>query len=146
MTATSGRRSTTSRWAAFYAVATKGGTVYAIGGWDGLGPGLTTNESYKVSKDFWTGGLAPMPTLRAEAGAVDHAGRIYVVGGAQPGFGASVNANEAFNKAVRAHGGQSGWKKIKFQGRDMTELFIEEYREQAWSDVLPEVLAAMPAV
>ncbi len=26
------------------------------------------------------------------------------------------------------------------------EAFVEQYREQAWSDVLPEVIAAMPAV
>ncbi len=82
--------------AAFYAVAKKGGTVYAIGGWDGMGIGLTTNESYKVSNDLWTVGLLPMPTPRAEAGAIGHGGRIYIVGGAQPAFGASVDAHEVF--------------------------------------------------
>lgn len=82
--------------AGFYSVATKGGTVYAIGGWDGVIPGLTTNESYKVAQDKWTTGLPPMPTGRGEAVAVGHGGRIYVVGGARPGFGASVDANEVF--------------------------------------------------
>ena len=82
--------------AAFYAVAKKGGTVYVIGGWDGVGPGLSTNEAYKVASDKWTSGLLPMPTPRGEAGAVGHGGRIYILGGAQPAFGASVDANEAF--------------------------------------------------
>ena len=78
-----------------YSVASKGGTVYVIGGWDGVGAGLDTNEAYKVSKDSWT--TKPvMPTARAEASAVGHGGRIYVVGGATPGFGASVDANEVF--------------------------------------------------
>jgi N-acetylneuraminic acid mutarotase len=82
--------------AAFYAVATKGGTVYAIGGWDGVNPGLSTNDAYKVASDTWTSGLLPMPTPRAEAGAVGHGGRIYIVGGSQPAFGNSVDANEVF--------------------------------------------------
>ncbi len=82
--------------AAFYAVATKGGTVYAIGGWDGGSSGLSTNDAYKVASDTWTSGLLPMPTPRAEAGAVGHGGRIYIVGGSQPAFGASVDANEVF--------------------------------------------------
>jgi len=82
--------------AGMYAVAAKGGTVYVIGGWDGVNPGLSTNEAYKVAQDAWTAGLLPMPTPRAETGAVGHGGRIYIVGGAQPGFGFSVSANEAF--------------------------------------------------
>jgi hypothetical protein len=81
--------------AAFYAVAVKGGTIYAIGGWAG-GPPLSTNESYKVASDTWTAGLLPMPTPRAETGAVGHGGRVYIVGGAQPAFGASVDKNEVF--------------------------------------------------
>jgi len=81
--------------AAMYAVATKGGTVYVIGGWDGASAGLSTNEAYKVSHDSWTTEL-PMPTARAETGAADHGGRIYIVGGATPGFGASVAAHEVF--------------------------------------------------
>ena len=82
--------------AAMYAAASKGGTVYVIGGWDGIGSGLGTNEAYKVSKDKWTTGLPALPTPRAEAGAVGHGGRIYIVGGATPGFGASVAAMEVF--------------------------------------------------
>lgn len=81
--------------ASMYSVATKGNTVYVIGGFSGVPPGHQTNEAYKVSSDTWTTAL-PMPTPRAEAGAVGHGGRIYVVGGAQPGFGASVAANEVF--------------------------------------------------
>ena len=82
--------------AAMYSVAGKGGTVYVIGGWDGITSGSSTNEAYKVSQDVWMAGLLPMPTNRAEAGAVGHGGRIYILGGAQPGFGASVGANEVF--------------------------------------------------
>jgi len=81
--------------AGMYAVARKGGTVYVIGGWAG-GPPLSTNESYKASTDTWTTGLLPMPTPRAEAGAVGTGGGIYIVGGSQPAFGASVDANEVF--------------------------------------------------
>ncbi len=81
-----------------YAVATKGNSVHVIGGWDGIFPFNTVVgsavEAYKVSKDTWTTGLPSMPTARAEAGAADHGGRIYIVGGATPGFGASVDANE----------------------------------------------------
>jgi len=84
--------------AGMYAVATKGGTVYVIGGHNpGLSAiGLSTNESYKVSMNTWTPGLLAMPTPRAETGAVGAGGRIYIVGGSQPGFGFSVNANEVF--------------------------------------------------
>jgi N-acetylneuraminic acid mutarotase len=84
-----------TRRAGMYGVASKGGTVYVIGGWDGVQPGLHTNEAYKVASDSWST-ATPMPTNRAEAGAVGHGGRIYILGGAQPAFGASVAANEAF--------------------------------------------------
>lgn len=86
--------------AGLYAVATKGGSVYVIGGWDGIFPFNpvvgSTVEAYKVSRDTWTVGLPPMPTPRGEAGAADHGGKIYIIGGAQPGFGASVAPNEVF--------------------------------------------------
>jgi N-acetylneuraminic acid mutarotase len=94
----------TSR-AGMYAVAKKGGTVHVIGGWDGvfpfdLNPATSVGsliEAYKVSQDAWTTPvLPPMPTPRAETGAADHGGSIYIVGGAQPGFGASVDDNEVF--------------------------------------------------
>ena len=61
-------------------MATRGGTVYVIGGWNGVGIGLPTNEAYKVAQDAWTAGLLPMPTPSAETGAVGHGGRIYIVG------------------------------------------------------------------
>ncbi|MGH7545844.1 MAG: hypothetical protein ACREKI_06645 [Gemmatimonadota bacterium] len=79
-------------------VATRGGRVYVIGGWNGVAgsPGLSTNESYKVARDTWSTGLPEMPTPRAETGAADHGGRIYIVGGAQPAFGASVDDHEVF--------------------------------------------------
>jgi len=83
-----------------YAVATSGGIVYVIGGWDGIYPFNpivgSVVEAYKVSKDTWITGLTSMPTPRAETGAADHGGRIYILGGAKPGFGASVDANEAY--------------------------------------------------
>jgi len=83
--------------AGMYAVGRKGGTIYVIGGWDGVAAsGLTTNESYKVSTDTWTTGLLAMPTPRAETGAVGTNGGIYIVGGSQPAFGASVDVNEVF--------------------------------------------------
>lgn len=81
--------------AAFYGVATKGDAVFVIGGWNGVIPGLKTNEAYHVAKDSWTT-ETPMPVGRAEAGAAGHGGRIYVVGGAKPGFGNSVPNNEVF--------------------------------------------------
>ena len=81
--------------AGMYAVAVKGNTVYVIGGWNGTPPGLSTNEAYSVASNTWTTAL-PMPTPRGESGAVGHGGRIYVVGGSQPAFGAAVDANEAF--------------------------------------------------
>ncbi len=81
--------------ASMYAVAKKGGTVYVIGGYAGFAPGLAVNESYKVSQDVWM--TDPnMPTARAETGAADHGGRIYIIGGGLPGFGAAVDANEVF--------------------------------------------------
>lgn len=81
--------------AAMYSVDSKGNAIYVIGGWDGIVPGLQTNEAYHVAHDEWTVEV-PMPTGRAEAGAVGHGGRIFVVGGAKPGFGASVANNEAY--------------------------------------------------
>ncbi len=85
---------------ALYAVAKKGGTIYVIGGWDGVYPFNTnigsTVEAYKVAKNSWKENYSPMPTARSESGAADHGGRIYIVGGATPGGGASVNANEAY--------------------------------------------------
>ncbi len=82
--------------AAMYAVAMRGGTVYVIGGWDGIGSGLQTNEAYKAATDTWTTGLPPMPTGRAETGAADHNGKIYILGGAKPAFGNSTDVNEVF--------------------------------------------------
>lgn len=82
--------------AAMYAVAMKGGTVYVIGGWDGVGTGLDVNEAYKAAMDTWTIDLPPMPTGRAETGAADHNGKIYIVGGGKPAFGNSTDVHEAF--------------------------------------------------
>lgn len=72
-----------------------GNRVYLIGGYDGSAPGLSVNEVYDVSHDSWST-AAPMPTARGEAGEHSHGGRIYVVGGSRPAFGASTNANELF--------------------------------------------------
>jgi N-acetylneuraminic acid mutarotase len=81
--------------AGMYAVATKGDAVYVIGGWDGVQPGLRTNEAYHVAKDNWTIETL-MPTARAETGAAGHGGQIFIVGGGKPGFGSSVDNNEAY--------------------------------------------------
>ncbi|HYS54207.1 MAG TPA: kelch repeat-containing protein [Thermoanaerobaculia bacterium] len=81
--------------AAFYAVGTKGDAVYAIGGWNGVVPGVQTNQAYHVAHDNWTT-ETPMPVGRAETGAASHGGRIYILGGAKPGFGNSVPNNEVF--------------------------------------------------
>lgn len=55
-------------------------TVYVIGGWDRVSPGLSTNDAYKVSQDEWTTDFLPMPTPRAEVGAAAHGRRIYILG------------------------------------------------------------------
>lgn len=71
-----------------------GDKVYAIGGTDGVSA-LTVNEVYDISSDSWSTNT-PMTTARQGAGVNSHGGRIYVVGGAQPAFGASTDANEVF--------------------------------------------------
>ena len=89
---------------AFYAVGMKGQTVYVIGGYDGNDPYISddgesvgfTVEAYVVSKDKWLTGLAPMITPRAETGAASHGGKIYVIGGGQPGFGNPISACEVY--------------------------------------------------
>ena len=81
--------------AGMYGIATKGDAIYVIGGWDGIAPGLQTNEAYHVAKNSWTV-ETPMPTGRAEVGAAGHGGQVFIVGGSKPAFGASVPNNEAF--------------------------------------------------
>ena len=82
-----------------YAAGIKGGTIFAIGGWDGTFPfplNLGPVEAYKISKDKWSTGYTPMPTARGEAGVVSHGGRIYMVGGGAPAFGSPINSFEVF--------------------------------------------------
>jgi hypothetical protein len=88
------------RRAAFYQVAARATgspepKVYAIGGWDGTGMGEATVFVYNVTTNTYTQ-ATPMPTPRAEMGVANFRGRIYTVGGAQPAFGASVDAHEVF--------------------------------------------------
>lgn len=71
-----------------------GNDVHAIGGWAGGGP-LDVNEVYTISSDSWST-AEPIPVGRGEAGIVSHGGRIYVVAGGLPAFGAPTNANEVF--------------------------------------------------
>lgn len=89
-----------------YAVGSRGATIYAIGGWDGLEPfnvGAgsigTIVESYKVSQDKWTisDKFSYMPTARGEACVVSTGGLIYLIGGSQPAFGNNVSSFESFN-------------------------------------------------
>src|SRR2546428_1775930 len=40
--------------AGMYGIATKGDAIYVIGGWDGIHPGLQTNEADHVAQDTWT--------------------------------------------------------------------------------------------
>ncbi len=70
-----------------------GDNVYAIGGTDGVSAS-NANEVYDVAHNSWSN--APMTTARQEAGVNSHGGRIYVVGGATPAYGASTDANEVF--------------------------------------------------
>lgn len=96
---TTGYSSMPTARGAMYAVGTSGGTVYVIGGtgqaWSAaIG---STVEAYKVSTDTWTTGYTPMPTPRAEHCAASHGGRIYIIGGAQPGAGVGrQSANESY--------------------------------------------------
>src|SRR6266581_3225691 len=70
-----------------------GDNVYAIGGTNGVSAS-NANEVYDVAHNSWSN--APMTTARQEAGVNSHGGRIYVVGGATPAYGASTDANEVF--------------------------------------------------
>ena len=65
-----------------------------VGGYAG-GPPLAVNEVYKVSADSW-GTDTPIKVARGESNSVSHGGRVYVVGGALPGFGNSTADVEVF--------------------------------------------------
>jgi N-acetylneuraminic acid mutarotase len=85
---------------ALYGAGIKGGTIFAIGGWDGVYPFPNAAgyivESYKISKDKWTTGYTPMPTARGEAGVASHGGLIYLVGGGTPAYGLPIASVEVF--------------------------------------------------
>ncbi len=81
--------------ASFYSVGKKGDTIFVIGGIGLFFTETDVNEAYKVASDSWHTGTV-MPNSRAEASAVSHGGRIYVLGGATPAFGSSVAFNEVY--------------------------------------------------
>lgn len=83
----------------------KGDEVFAIGGWAG-GPPLSVNEVYNIPSNSWSMAAA-IPIARGEAGVYSHGGRIFVVGGSQPAFGASTDANEVFKPSDPAPGARS---------------------------------------
>ncbi len=68
------------------ALARLGGTIYAIGGWNGTQ--LTTVEAYDTATDTWTT-LAPMPTAR-ECAAAALWGKIFAIGGSNGASALSV--------------------------------------------------------
>jgi len=73
-----------------------GDKVYAIGGTTDGVSASNVNEVYDIPSDTWSTNTATMTTTRQEAGVSSHGGRIYVVGGAQPAFGSSTDANAVF--------------------------------------------------
>ncbi len=80
------------------AVGAVNGFIYAIGG-SGPGGYSAAVERYDPVSHGWTGGLAPMPTLRTMSGtngAVVN-GKIYAIGG--NASGQCSNANEEYNPA-----------------------------------------------
>ena len=76
--------------------ASLGGKIYVIAGYTG-GPPLAVNEVYNVAANTWSTD-APITVARGESNAISHGGRIYVVGGALPGFGTSIASVEVFKK------------------------------------------------
>jgi len=56
--------------------------LYSAGGWNPAdNPALTLTESYSLSKNEWTGGLAPMPLGTLGGGSVAYKGKLYCFGG-----------------------------------------------------------------
>lgn len=69
-----------------------GNLIFAIGG---INPTkLAINEVYNIAHDKWVSDGANDLALRAEADAVSHGGKVYVIGGGP--YGDSVNVNDAF--------------------------------------------------
>jgi len=93
-----------------YGAGVKGGTIYAIGGWDGIYPFNTAPgsvgtivEAYKVSLDTWTSSsnFNPMPTAKGEAAVVSKGGSIYFMGGSKPAYGLNIDSFEKFSPSKK---------------------------------------------
>ena len=69
-----------------------GGTIYAIGGYDGAE--LTANEAYDPVSDTWSA-KAPMPSARGGLAAAAVGGTIYAIGGRR--YGGHYCTNEAYD-------------------------------------------------
>ena len=77
-----------------------GGKIYVFGGQaeGGVNKPLNTAWEYDPATDAWRP-LAPMPTGRTAAAAVEAGGRIYVIGGNTDG-GLTVGTNDVFDPAA----------------------------------------------
>jgi N-acetylneuraminic acid mutarotase len=77
-----------------------GGKIYVFGGQGegGVNKPLTTAWEYDPAADAWKA-LAPMPTGRTAAAAVEAGGRIYVIGGSAVA-GLTVSTTDAYDPAT----------------------------------------------
>ena len=91
---------TARRGAAVVAVGT---TIYAIGGSaccePGISPQYAANEAYDTASNTWRI-LAPLPSPRSDAYAVEVSGKIYVIGGFSSTFS---NSTSSFLSTIQAY-------------------------------------------
>ena len=79
-------------------VAVVHGKIYAIGGYAGIGPTLSTNEEYDPTTDTWTF-KAPMPTSRMSFGIAVWENKVYCIGGIGGSGGTAGHASTSTNEA-----------------------------------------------